>query len=108
LILRQLPKVAEFAMDTRYYTLVRESIMRLTTTSYFITDNWIDHGKKKWITASFRYFDKVEFVGSKIETLDDSLDDNSIVRITLPRELANSIRSGFLNPLNLDLMRSFE
>ena len=100
--LHQLLKAAGLATSARYYQAVRESLMRLTTTSYFITDNWRDHGKGKWITVSFRYFDKVEFTGSHA----DSLDDASLVRITLPRELVHSIRAGFLKPLNLDLMRS--
>ncbi|GEM44619.1 replication initiator protein A [Deinococcus cellulosilyticus] len=100
----QLLRAAGLSTSVRYYNLARESLLRLYSSSYLITEGWRDHPKRRWVTVGFRYVEKIEFTSAD----GDTLDGRSIIRVVLPKELVHSIRAGYIKPLDLQFMRSLE
>lgn len=100
----QLLRAAGLSTSARYYNLARESLLRLYSSSYLITEGWRDHPKRRWVTVGFRYVEKIEFTSAD----GDTLDGKSIIRVVLPKELVHSIRAGYIKPLDLQFMRSLE
>ena len=97
-------QMAGLGSSGRYYAALERSLKRLLTTNYFISEGWRDHPRKRWTTASFRYIDKLEYTSNDSETLDQS----SILKITLPADLIRSVRSGYLKALDLAFMHSLK
>lgn len=100
----QLLQMAGLDTSGRYYTALDESLRRLTTTNYFIAEGWRDHPRKRWTNVNFRYIDRLEFSSGESERLDAS----SILKITLPQEIARSVRSGYIKPLDLSFMQTLK
>ncbi|SMB80611.1 replication initiator protein A [Deinococcus hopiensis] len=100
----QLLQMAGLDTSGRYYAALDESLRRLTTTNYFIAEGWRDHPRKRWTNVNFRYIDRLEFSSGEAERLDAS----SILKITLPQEIARSVRSGFIKPLDLSFMQTLK
>lgn len=86
-----------------YYQAVKESLERLTTVTYTASEAWRSGGR--WTTVKFRYIDRLEF-SSPDERL--SLGGDSILKITLAKEIVNSINAKYLKPLDLDFLTSLE
>ena len=97
-------QMAGLGSSGRYYGALERSLKRLLTTNYFISEGWRDHPRRRWTTASFRYIDKLEYTSSDSETLDQA----SILKITLPNDLIRSVRSGYLKALDLAFMHSLK
>ncbi|WP_034388859.1 replication initiator protein A [Deinococcus sp. YIM 77859] len=100
----QLLRMAGLDTSGRYYAALEESLKRLLTTNYFIAEGWRDHPRKRWTNVNFRYIDRLEFSSGEAERLDAS----SILRITLPQEIARSVRSGYIKPLDLSFMQTLK
>lgn len=100
----QLLQMAGLDTSGRYYAALDESLRRLTTTNYFIAEGWRDHPRKRWTNVNFRYIDRLEFSSGEAERLDAS----SILKITLPQEIARSVRSGYIKPLDLSFMQTLK
>lgn len=98
----QLLQMAGLDHSGRYYAALDESLRRLTTTNYFIAEGWRDHPRKRWTNVNFRYIDRYEFTSGD----SNSLDASSILKITLPQEIARSVRSGYIKPLDLSFMQT--
>lgn len=98
----QLLQMAGLDTSGRYYAALDESLKRLLTTNYFIAEGWRDHPRKRWTNVNFRYIDRLEFSSGEAERLDAS----SILKITLPQEIARSVRSGYIKPLDLSFMQT--
>ncbi|EYB69183.1 hypothetical protein DEIPH_ctg011orf0171 [Deinococcus phoenicis] len=98
----QLLQMAGLDTSGRYYAALDESLRRLLTTNYFIAEGWRDHPRKRWTNVNFRYIDRLEFSSGEAERLDAS----SILKITLPQEIARSVRSGYIKPLDLSFMQT--
>ena len=58
----------------------------------------------RWTSSTFRYLDKVAFTGKGVE----EVDEQSLIRVTLPRDVTASIRAGYLKPLHLPFMQSLK
>ncbi|MBB5233915.1 replication initiator protein A [Deinococcus budaensis] len=100
----QLLQMAGLDTSGRYYAALDESLKRLLTTNYFIAEGWRDHPRKRWTNVNFRYIDRLEFSSGEAERLDAS----SILKITLPQEIARSVRSGYIKPLDLSFMQTLK
>ncbi|MVN86394.1 hypothetical protein GO986_06405 [Deinococcus sp. HMF7620] len=98
----QLLQMAGLDTSGRYYSALDESLKRLTTTTYFISEGWRDHPRGRWTNVNFRYIDRIEFTSGQA----DRLDATSVLRITLPQEIARSVRAGFLKSLDLSFMQT--
>jgi plasmid replication initiation protein len=97
-------QMAGLGTSGRYYLALERSLKRLLTTNYFISEGWRDHPRRRWTTASFRYIDKLEYSSVEGSTLDQA----SILKITLPADLIRSVRSGYLKALDLAFMHSLK
>ncbi|MFC4456123.1 replication initiator protein A [Deinococcus sonorensis] len=94
-------------LDTsgRYYANLDQSLKRLLTTNYMISEGWRDHPRRRWTTASFRYIEKLEFTSTVDST---ALEPGSVLKITLPQELVRSVRAGYIKVLDLAFMQSLK
>ncbi|WP_169737225.1 replication initiator protein A [Deinococcus pimensis] len=88
-------------LDTsgRYYGALRESLMRLSHSTYTVQRGWFSAGE--WLTETFRHFQNVRFISS----IRDGLSADSIIEVELSNQIALSLRSGHLKPLNGDVLR---
>ncbi|MEW6421645.1 MAG: replication initiator protein A, partial [Deinococcota bacterium] len=100
----QLLQMAGLDTSGRYYAALDESLKRLLTTNYFIAEGWRDHPRKRWTNVNFRYIDRLEFTSGD----ENRLDASSVLKITLPQEIARSVRSGYLKPLDLSFMQTLK
>ncbi|THF87274.1 hypothetical protein E7T09_09015 [Deinococcus sp. KSM4-11] len=100
----QLLLMAGLDTSGRYYASLDESLKRLTTTTYFIAEGWRDHPRGRWTNVNFRYIDRIEFTSGQAEKLDAS----SVLRITLPQEIARSVRAGYIKSLDLSFMQTLK
>lgn len=83
------------------YRLLRESLERLWTTSYQISRLWRDHRRGRYTTVGLRIVHELEYTGSG----DGEIDSDSALVITLAPALVNSIRAGFVRPMDPRLAR---
>ena len=100
----QLLQMAGLDTSGRYYASLDESLKRLTTTTYFISEGWRDHPRGRWTNVNFRYIDRIEFTSGEAEKLDAS----SVLRITLPQEISRSVRAGYIKSLDLSFMQTLK
>lgn len=100
----QLLKSAGLHINGQNYTNLRLSLMRLEGTQYVISRTWRDAKRGRWTSSTFRYLDKVAFTGKAAE----EVDEQSLIRVTLPRDVTASIRAGYLKPLHLPFMQSLK
>lgn len=86
------------AMDVNgaAYRLMRESLQRLWTTSYQISRLWRDHRRGRYTTVGLRIVHELEFTSS----VEGEIDNDSAMVITLAPALVNSIRAGFVRPMD--------
>ncbi len=78
------------------YRLLRESLQRLWTTSYQITRLWRDHRRGRYTTVGLRIVHELEFTSS----VEGDIDNDSALVLTLAPALVNSIRAGFVRPMD--------
>lgn len=95
--LYRLLSVAGLPVSAHYYREVRQSLRRLQSTNYQIEQGWWSRGKERYVDASFNYLWKVVVVQ---EERDNAA---SVLEIRLPDEVAQSIREGYVKPLDLDV-----
>ena len=78
------------------YRSLRESLQRLWTTSYQITRLWRDHRRGRYTTVGLRFVHELEFTSS----VEGDIDNDSALVLTLAPALVNSIRAGFVRPMD--------
>ncbi|UBV45548.1 replication initiator protein A (plasmid) [Deinococcus taeanensis] len=100
----QLLKSAGLHINGQNYINLRLSLMRLEGTQYVISRTWRDAKRGRWTSSTFRYLDKVAFTGKAAE----EVDEQSLICVTLPRDVTASIRAGYLKPLHLPFMQSLK
>ena len=100
----QLLQMAGLDTSGRYYAALDESLRRLLTTNYFIAEGWRDHPRGRWTNVNFRYIDRLEFTSGD----ENQMDVSSVLRITLPQEIARSVRAGYIKSLDLSFMQSLK
>ncbi|GAA4001211.1 replication initiator protein A [Deinococcus rubellus] len=97
--LHQLLLAAGLQASAHYYREVRGCLRRLQSTSYQIVQGWWSQGRQRYTDATFNYLWKVT------ATREDEYDASSTLEIRLPDEVAQSIRQGYVKPLDLSLYR---
>lgn len=85
-----------------YYRALKESLLRLTTATYVLSEAWRADGR--WQSVSFRYIDKLEFTSGK----EGSLDRSSVIRITLAKEIVRSLQNRYTKPIDIEFMASLK
>jgi len=78
------------------YRLLRQSLQRLWTTSYQFSRLWRDHRRGRYTTVGLRIVHELEFTSG----IEGEIDSDSAMIITLAPALVNSIRAGFVRPMD--------
>ncbi|WP_019012305.1 replication initiator protein A [Deinococcus aquatilis] len=88
-------------LDTsgRYHKSLHESLMRLSHTNFHIERGWHDGGRFR--TVIFRHVHEIVF-----DTAESggAVDQDSQITIVLPPAIAESLRRGFIKPLNSQML----
>ncbi|MGC8968130.1 MAG: replication initiator protein A [Thermus sp.] len=83
-----------------YYNALKESLMRLTTATYVLSEAWRENGR--WQSVTFRYIEKLEYTSSR----EGRLDRSSVLRITLAKEIVRSLKNQYVKPIDIEFMAS--
>jgi plasmid replication initiation protein len=83
-----------------YYQAIKESLMRLTTATYVLSEAWRADGR--WQSVTFRYIEKLEYTSSA----EGKLDRASVLRITLAKEIVRSLKQNYVKPIDIEFMAS--
>ncbi|GLV48961.1 hypothetical protein TJA_20640 [Thermus sp. LT1-2-5] len=83
-----------------YYQALKESLMRLTTATYVLSEAWRADGR--WQSVTFRYIEKLEYTSSA----EGKLDRASVLRITLAKEIVRSLKQNYVKPIDIEFMAS--
>ena len=85
-----------------YYQALKESLMRLTTATYVLSEAWRSNGR--WQSVTFRYIEKLEYTSSAAGRLDRA----SVLRITLAKEIVRSLKQNYVKPIDIEFMASLK
>jgi plasmid replication initiation protein len=99
----QVLKLMGLATSGYYYQALHESLMRLATTTYVLSEAW--RKGDRWENATFRYIEKLHFTSPEKSK---RLDASSAIRVTLAAEIAASIRNRYIKPLDLEFLTALE
>ena len=94
-------KASGFPDSAQYYRALEESVTRLNKASYTIDEGWFLHGPHQWTTQSFAQVSYLAYVRSK-----DGVRGTSVVTVQLAPPIMESLRAGYIKPLDLDFYRS--
>ncbi len=98
----QILKLMGFDTSGYYYRALKESLLRLTTATYVLSEAWRAGGR--WQSVTFRYIDKLEFTSGR----EGRLDRSSVIRITLAKEIVRSLQSRYTKPIDIEFMASLK
>ena len=96
----QLLKLMGLDTSGYYYQALKESLLRLTTATYVLSEAWRADGR--WQSVTFRFIEKLEYTSSK----DERLDRSSVLRITLAKEVVRSLKNRYVKPIDIEFMAS--
>lgn len=82
---------------------VRASLDRMRSTTSWIKDSWRNHGARRWMTVTFNLLEGLAYEGD-----DDDPDGARYLVVTLPTPIANSIRDGYVKPVDLGIARKLD
>ena len=99
----QILRVAGLDTSGYYYKALKTSLDRLSTATYTASEAWRSGGR--WTTVRFRYIDRLEYTSDDAKL---NLSGASAIRITLAREIVQSVKAQYIKPVNLALLGSLE
>jgi len=88
-------------LDTsgRYHRNLKESLMRLSHTSYHVERGW--YTGKRFQTVVFRHLHEILFDTAEAG---GGFDQGSRITVVLPTAIAESLRRGYIKPLNAQVL----
>ena len=92
-------------LDTsgRYHRYLKDSLMRLSHTNYHIERGW--YTGKRFQTVIFRHLHEITFDSAEAG---GGLDRESRITVVLPAAIAESLRRGFIKPLDAQVLAVLE
>lgn len=91
------------------YHRLKDSLLRLATTSFLVSEGWYDHvGRRKWDTDTMRYIDRIKYREFDAQSDLPGLDETASLSIKLGDQLAESIRAGYTQVLDSQLLLQLE
>ncbi|WP_158591522.1 replication initiator protein A [Deinococcus cavernae] len=87
-----------------YHAALTESLARLRQATYTMTHAWRDHEQQRWTSGTFSYILAYEYTSSERLTLNGS----TILNVTLANQIARSIRSKYVKPLDYAFLATLE
>lgn len=87
-----------------YHAALTESLARLRQATYTMTHAWRDHEHQRWTSGTFSYILAYEYTSSARNTVNGS----TILNVTLANQIARSIRSKYVKPLDYAFLATLE
>jgi plasmid replication initiation protein len=103
----ELLKSMNLANGGQQYQALRDALDRLHSTRFEITDGWYEAKKARYTTRSFMPLSSVIRTGSD-PAGGKGLDGRSVLRIRLDDAITESIRAGYIKPLDMQLYQALE
>lgn len=94
-------KASGFPDSAQYYRSLEESLVRLNKASYTIDEGWFMQGPHAWTTQSFAQVNYLSYARSKTGVL-----GTSVITVQLAPPIMDSLRAGYIKPLDLNFYRS--
>ncbi|MFC4453672.1 replication initiator protein A [Deinococcus sonorensis] len=94
-------KASGFPDSAQYYRALEESIVRLNKANYTIDEGWFMHGPHSWTTQSFAQVNYLSYVRSR-----SGVRGTSVITVQLAPPIMESLRAGYIKPLDLNFYRS--
>jgi len=94
-------KAAGFPDSAQYYRSLEESLVRLNKAQYTIDEGWYAQGTQRWTTQSFA---QVSYLAYQRSTA--GVRETSVITVQLAPPIMDSLRSGYIKPLDLKFYRT--
>ncbi|GGJ58483.1 replication initiator protein A [Deinococcus roseus] len=105
----ELREMSGMAQNGLNYHRLKDSLLRLATTSFLVSEGWHDHiGRRKWDTDTMRYIDRIKYREFDVQSDLPGLDETASLSIKLGDQLAESIRAGYTQALDSQLLLQLE
>ena len=95
----RLLQLALLCDDGRTRAVVRESLDRMRTATYFVKNLWRNHESNKWVTVTFNLLHDLSY-----ETPEDEGKGSWAIVAQLPPAIAQSIREGYVKPIEASVL----
>lgn len=87
-----------------YHTALTESLARLRQATYTMTHAWRDHEQSRWTSGTFSYISAFEYTTNQKNILNGT----AVLSVTLASQIARSIRSKYVKPLDYGFLATLE
>lgn len=94
-------KASGFPDTAQYYRALEESVLRLNKASYTIDEGWFQRGTHQWTTQSFAQVSYLSYTRSR-----SGVRGTSLVTVQLAPPVMESLRAGYIKPLDLEFYRN--
>jgi plasmid replication initiation protein len=94
-------KASGFPDSAQYYRSLEESLVRLNKANYTVDEGWFARGSHEWTTQSFAQVGYLAYARSKT-----GVRGISVITVQLAPPIMESLRAGYIKPLDLDFYRS--
>lgn len=94
-------KASGFPDTAQYYRSLEESLVRLNKANYTIDEGWFVQGPHTWTTQSFAQVNYLSYARSKT-----GVRGTSVITVQLAPPIMDSLRAGYIKPLDLNFYRS--
>ncbi|GAA5501130.1 hypothetical protein Dxin01_00861 [Deinococcus xinjiangensis] len=100
-------KACKWRANGDYFRQLRTSLERLHTTNYTVSNGWREVGGRedRWTHAKFHFIESLEFDSTDKK---GAFDEKSMITLRLAQKVVSSIRSGYVKPLDLEVMLAFK
>ncbi|MBB6099699.1 plasmid replication initiation protein [Deinobacterium chartae] len=102
----RLLKQAGFPNAGKYYPMLRESLERLRGSTYYASEAWRDHSRRRWMTVTFNYLEGLGYVEDDADP--GSFSRGTELQLKLAQPIVNSIRARYVKPLDRAFLNSLE
>lgn len=96
------------AIGGRQYEQLRVSLDRLHGAKFAVTDGWYELKGRRYTTQSFIPLSAVTTTGAQAEDGSARFDNRTILRIQLHETITDSIRDGYVRPLDMALYQALQ
>lgn len=94
-------KASGFPDTVQYYQSLEASLIRLNKANYTIDEGWYTQGGQRWTTQSFAQISYLAYTHSK-----HGIQGTNLITVQLAPPIMESIRAGYIKPLDLNFYRS--
>lgn len=94
-------KASGFPDSAQYYRSLEESLVRLNKANYTVDEGWFAHGSHEWTTQSFAQVGYLSYARSRA-----GVRGTSVITVQLAPPIMESLRAGYIKPLDLNFYRS--